>query len=358
MKYSIPYIFLLVCLHLTGAFVYAQTTPTYTGPIAKPATGYGQDGTYTVSTISFPSPACKGKNVEIFYPGELTGPRPVIFYSHPFGAEESTYNIGLFNFIAKKGYVVVFAPYATFGVSIIERYHTLWQSFKTAVSSYPQLIDTTKVGFMGHSFGGGASFEMAYKGFVEEGWGANGRFIYSQAPWYSYEITQQQLQSFPANTKLITQVFDDDVTNDHRMAIDMFKSINIPETEKDFILVKKSVVNNYTYTAEHNLPNTRSAFDAYDYYVVYRLLDALIDYSFNGNANAKEVALGNGASAQVTLPGGLTPLSVTDTPVASYEQSKYRFPCNKKWNPRANYCGGDAPATGRLRDRSGKWRSQ
>lgn len=347
MKHPIAYITLLTALHLCCAIVYAQTTPSYTGPIAKPTSGYGQDGTYTVSTITFPSPAYKGKNVEIFYPKELTGPRPVIFYSHPFGSEQSDYNIGLFNFIAQKGYVVVFAPYATFIVSITERYNMLWQSFKAAVTSYPQLIDTTKVGFMGHSFGGSASFEMAYKGFVEQGWGANGRFIFSQAPWYSYEITQQQLQSFPANTRLIVEVFDDDLTNDHRMAIDMFKNINIPDTEKDFILVKKSVVDNYTYTAEHNLPTTRSAFDAYDYYVVYRLLDALIDYSFNGNTGAKEVALGNGAAPQVNLPGALTPLQVTDTPVAVYAQSRYRFPCNSKWNPRANYCGGDAPAKGR-----------
>jgi hypothetical protein len=342
---------------MSCTFVYGQTVPTYAGPIAKPTDGYGQDGIYTVSTISFPSPTYKGKHVEIFYPKELTGPRPVIFYSHPFGGEQSAYNMGLYNFIAKKGYVVVFAPYATIGMSIEERYNTLWQSFKTAVSLYPQLIDTQKAGFMGHSFGGGASYALAYKGFVEEGWGANGRFIFVQASWYSYEITQQQLQHFPANTRLLAQVYDDDETNDHRIAIDLFKSINIPDTEKDFMLVKKSVVENYTYTAEHNLPNTRSAYDAYDYYVVYRLLDALIDYTFNGNTSAKEVALGNGAAAQVTLPDGLTPLVVTDTPVAAYAQSKYRFPCNNSKNPRANYCGDDTRSRDRLRDRLGKWRS-
>lgn len=110
-------------------------------------------------------------------------------------------------------------------------------------------------------------------------------------------------------------------------------------TEKDYILVKKSVVDNYTYTAEHNLPNTSTAYDAYDYYVVYRLLDALMDYTFNDNANAKAVALGNGTAAQVTLAKGLTPLQVTDTPAAAYAQSRYRFPCSKRWNPRAKYCG-------------------
>lgn len=308
------------------------------GPVSKPSSGYGADGSYTVASVSFDSPTYTGKKVTLFYPKEATGPVPVIFYSHPYGGEEVTYNIGLYNFIAKKGYAVVFAPYPTTGVDIDFRYNTLWQSFLKAVKDYPNIIDTKKVGFMGHSFGGGASFSLAYKGFVENGWGENGRFIFTMAQWYSYNITDAQLQSFPSNTKLITQVYNDDVTNDHRMAIDMFKHINIADAEKDYILVKQSVVNGYTYTAAHDLPNTRTAYDAYDYYVVYRLLDAMIDYSFNGNANAKNTALGNGSSQQVSLAQGMTPLVVTDNPVTTFSQSKYLFPCGSGDNPRIANC--------------------
>ncbi|ACU57649.1 alpha/beta hydrolase [Chitinophaga pinensis] len=312
------------------------------GPIGRPATGYGKDGSYTVAKVSFASPTYAGKQVEIFYPKEATGSRPVIFYSHPYGGEESAYNIGLYEFIAKKGYAVVFAPYPTTGVTVDERYNTLWQSFKAAVKNHPEIIDTRKVGFMGHSFGGGASFALGYRAFTKEGWGKDGRFIFSMAQWYSYQLPDSQLQRFPANTKLITQVYNDDVTNDHRMAIDVFKQINIPATEKDFILVKKSVLSSYTYTAAHDLPNTRSAYDAYDYYVIYRLLDAMIDYSFNGNTAAKNVALGNGSAEQVTLPSyrgqALTPLEVTDNPSPSFLQSKYTFPCNSAENPRVSNC--------------------
>lgn len=312
------------------------------GPVSRPTSGYGADGSYTVAKVSFASPTYSGKQVEVFYPKGITSPRPVIFYSHPYGGEESSYNIGLYEFIAKKGYVVVFAPYPTSGVTVDERYNTLWQSFTKAVASYPAIIDTTKVGFMGHSFGGGASFALGYKGFVERGWGEKGRFIFAMAQWYAHQISAAQLQQFPANTKLITEVYDDDVTNDHRLAIDIFKHINIAAAEKDFILVKKTVLPNYTYTAEHNLPNTRTAYDAYDYYVVYRLLDAMIDYSFNGNAAGKNVALGNGSAAQVTLPSyngqALTPLQVTDNPVTTYAQSRYLFPCNSTDNPRVSNC--------------------
>lgn len=312
------------------------------GPIARPKSGYGSDGTYTVAKIMFPSPLYSGKNVEIFYPKGITSPRPVIFYSHPYGGEESAYNIGLYEFIAKKGYVVVFAPYPTTGVTVDERYNTLWQSFTKAVTDYPGIIDTKKVGFMGHSFGGGASFALAHKGFIDEGWGQNGRFIFAMAQWYSYQITDAELQSFPENTKLITQVYNDDVTNDHRLAIDIFKNINIPNSEKDFILIKKSVLPTFTYTAEHNLPNTQSSYDAYDYYGIYRLLDAMIDYSFNGNQTAKNTALGNGSKEQITMPGYngqlLSPLEVTDNPVPLFSQSKYTFQCGALNNPRLSNC--------------------
>ncbi len=348
MKPIIQFIFLLLLVLFTACSK-AETIPSeetgdddLAGPISRPASGYGKDGDFEVAEIDFPSPEYTGKDVAIFYPKGTTTPRPTIFYAHGFGGENKASWMGIFNFIAKKGYTVVFAPYPTLGVSIDERYNVMWTSFQAAVKNYPDLIDSTKVGFLGHSFGGGAAIELGYKAFVENGWGENGRFIFTLAPWYAYQITDAQLQSFPANTKFIAQVYDDDVINDHRMAIDIFKNINIPDSEKDFILVKKSVVEGYTYTAGHDLPSSTKAYDAYDYYCLYRLLDALMDYSFNGNETAKNVALGNGSKEQITLPSyngkALTPLEVTDHPVPKYSQDKYEYRCDGLQNPRGSHC--------------------
>ncbi|NLR61790.1 alpha/beta hydrolase [Chitinophaga polysaccharea] len=317
------------------------------GPIQKPVSGYGSDGNYEVAEIDFDNPQYAGTQVSIFYPKGITSPKPTIFFSHPFGGENKAYNIGLYNFIAKKGYVVVFVPYRTVDISIDHRYQTLWEGFMKAAMAYPNIIDTRKVGFMGHSFGGGASIDLAYKAFTEKGWGQDARFLFTMAPWYSFNwnspfTIEQQLRSFPANTKMIAQVYDEDDVNDHRLSIDIYKHINIPDSEKDFIYIKSSTINGYNYVTDHVTPSSRKAYDALDYYGVYRLLDAMMDYCFNGNANAKNVALGNGSTAQITMPSyngqSMTPLEVTDNPTPKYPQSKYQFPCSSNANPRNNYC--------------------
>ena len=143
---------------------------------------------------------------------------------------------------------------------------------------------------------------------TENNWGDSGRFIYAMAQWYSLNISQTQLQSFPSNTKLLTEIFNDDGTNDHRMAIDIFNNINISPSEKDFILLKSDTIAGYVYLADHTVPQTSPAFNAFDYYAIYRLLDALCDYTFNGNLAGKNVALGNGSAAQITMPTGLKTL--------------------------------------------------
>ena len=328
----------------------SSTTPVdddLQGPISRPSSGYGADGPYKVAEIDFPNPEYTGTNATIFYPQGATAALPTIFYSHPYGGEDKEYNRGLFEFIAKKGYVVVFVPYRTIDVSIDHRYLTLWSGFIKAATDYPNIIDTKKVGFMGHSFGGGATIGLAYKAFTEKGWGQNGRFLFTMAPWYSFPwgstlTTEEQLQNFPSNTRMIAEVYDDDVTNDHRLAIDIFKHINITASEKDYIYVKASTVAGYQYVADHVVPSSRSIYDALDYYAVYRLLDAMIDYSFNGSAAGKKVALGNGSSEQVTMPGYngqlMTPLEITDNPTPKYAQNKYQFPCSSSTNLRISYC--------------------
>lgn len=315
------------------------TLAQYSDPnVGKPVSGYGSDGTYTVAAESFNNVNFNGENIVIYHPQEITTPVPTIFYSHGYGGNNPNNIKGLTDFVAKKGYALVFVPYQTFGVTVLDRYENLLQGFRKAARDYPGIIDTTRAAFMGHSFGGGASFGNAFKCFTENNWGSNGRFIYVSAQWYSYNITQNQLQNFPADVKLITEIYESDSTNDHRLAADIFRNISISNSEKDFLILRRDTVNGYIYPADHNTPNTTIALNAHDYYGIYRILDALADYTWNGNQSAKTVCLGNGASVQVTLPGGLKPMVQTDAPNITRPMNSYQFPCDSTINLRINYC--------------------
>ncbi|HRG20053.1 MAG TPA: T9SS type A sorting domain-containing protein [Saprospiraceae bacterium] len=305
----------------------------------KPTSGYGSDGSYTVDKLEYDHPYFSGETIEVFYPKEKPGKVPTIFFCHGFGGVNSLYINGMIQFLAKKGYALVYVPYPTTGVSIEERYDILREGFRHAARKYPQIIDTTKVGFMGHSFGGGAMFGVSHACFTQNNWGSAGRFLFSLAPWYSYQLSPEQLNSFPANTQLIMHVYEEDVLNDHRMAIDIFNNINIPKENKDYIYVQPDTINGTVYPAGHNLPGTYEVYDAMDYYAFYRLLDAMCDYVFNGNTEAKKTALGNGSAEQVTMPGNLKPLLQSDEPGPLFDQSFYEFPCDAILNPRRMFCG-------------------
>ncbi len=310
----------------------------YTGPIPKPTSGYGSDGTYSVATQSFSNPNYPTEDIKIYYPAGITSSVPTIFYSHGFGGYLPSNISGLLNFVAKKGYAIVFVPYQTSAVTHGQRYTNLLSGFIKSARDFPNIIDTTRVGFMGHSFGGGATFANAHHCFTNLNWGLSGRFMFASAQWYSLNISQTELLTFPSDVKLITMVYENDSTNDHRMANDIFNTINIPSSEKDYLLVKSDTINSYTYDAIHGLPNTASAFDALDYYAIYRHLDALCDYTFNGSLAGKDVALGNGGANQISMPGGLVNLVHSDAPTFSNPQSIYTYPCSSLSNPRQAYC--------------------
>lgn len=328
---------LTLAMAMTASLAFAQP---YNDPnFPKPTSGYGSDGSYTVAKQEYDHPYFSGEIIEVFYPKEKPGPVPTIFFCHGFGGVNSFYINGMLQFLAKKGYAAVYVPYPTTGVSIQERYDILREGFRNAARRYTGIIDTTQVGFMGHSFGGGALFGIAHACFTQNNWGSAGRFLFSLAPWYSYQLSPEQLGSFPSNTKLIMHVYEEDVLNDHRMAIDIFNNINISKEEKDYIYVRPDTINGTIYPAGHSLPGTYEVYDAMDYYAFYRLLDAMCDYVFNGNAEAKKTALGNGSTEQVTMPGNLKPLLQSDEPVPNFDQAFYEFPCDAVLNPRRMFCG-------------------
>jgi hypothetical protein len=99
------------------------------------------------------------------------------------------------------------------------------------------------------------------------------------------------LENFPQNTYLLTQSYDhslpaedganylNEYTNDPRTYIDIYNNINIPDVQKEFMIVRASQDSGLK--AVHLTP--RNGVDDLDYYAIYRPFLALADKAFYDN---------------------------------------------------------------------------
>ena len=331
------YHFTVVIVILSIANCFGQ----YEGPVPAITNGYGSFGADSVSTVNIVNDNFPAQDISVYYPTGNIISVPTIFFLHGWGGIFPSYYQETINNLVSNGYAVVYVPYKSFGVTNTERYTTMFDGFVKAADSLPNIIDTSRVGFYGHSLGGGAVPRISYRLFTEKNWGANGKFIYCDAPYYSFELGTTSLSNFPTDCRMLTVLYDKDDINDLRMGMDIFNNISIDTSNKDCIIVYPDSVSGYVYEANHSEApqyTTNSVFNAYDYFITFRLLNALADYSFTGNLIAKDIAIGNGSAAQINMGTQLNPLTVTDNPSPIYPESIYANPCSDTLNERAAFC--------------------
>jgi len=325
---------------------------------AQPTAGYGADGTFTATSTSFASthPSGIGLNVTFYRPTQATGPVPTVFLSHGYGGFIPDAYIELMTHIVSRGYAVVFSPYPAFptptNAAIVEGfYDVLWAGFEEAVRRYPQFIDTTRLAFIGHSLGGGATPWVTYKAMVEKGWASQGAAFMPMAPWYSFRMTDAQFAALPGHLKAIVQIYADDATCDHRMGQDQYKALTtVPDSNKALLVVYADSNNGVTLRADHYVPNgTRTPLnlgitDALDFYAIYRIFDALADLAFANSAAARAECLSNGSAQQLFMGqwGNGTPVRPmalgTDALIATFRASQFSSRCDVPLNPRVDKC--------------------
>ncbi len=312
--------------------------------------GYGRWGAHQVVEENL---EIAGKGTIVFYHPKITATKKAtIFFVSGWGQTATTYK-KFFHFMASQGYVVVSVSALNPG-NIKQSYQNILDMIFKAQNQYPEWIDTSKIGLMGHSYGAGATIWLGKSLFSDAtNWGSEGRFIFMSAPWYSLLVTEDDLRNYPKNVKLLVEVSNDDERHDkpetwntdERAIRAVFELINIPNDEKDFIRVystdKTFEYNNvkYSYDANHYVSYTGvhnsnveyQTYDALDVFAINRISHALIDYVFEGNSEGKKVALGNGDDEQVNM-GFLTKLGVTDTPIITRPENEFVYKCTSNWN--------------------------
>ncbi|MGA0600980.1 chlorophyllase/cutinase-like alpha/beta fold protein [Caulobacter sp. KR2-114] len=288
-------------------------------------TGYGADGTFAFDVRAVANPADPAQPVQVFLPRGARGPRPVIFFAHGFGPGEWRNYEDLVRHLASRGYVVVFSSYEMFGVSMQQRYEALRQGDRAAAAAFGTAMDLSRVGFVGHSFGGGAVPALAYDGVARQGWGANGAFMFELAPWYAMQADDRQIRALPPYVIEVAEVFDQDTVNDHRMAIDLFRTS--AASRKAYFLVRSSGAG-CGVVADHSTPG-RNASHIQRQYAVFRPLDALAGAAFDASPQAL-AALQHMGDAN----GGYQPLDLQASPAPERPESAYRFGWSGPQNPR------------------------
>ncbi|MBN1759597.1 MAG: hypothetical protein JW863_14820 [Chitinispirillaceae bacterium] len=313
-------------------------------PVCPITSGFGSSGPYKVQKRDFFHPVKGHGKIYLFSPVGIDRPAPVILFLHGFQWPMPDYYQGFINNIVSQGYHVIFPSYMLYSMTVgnKKRYELMLAGAVEAFTVLGNTADTTRIGFIGHSYGGGAVPAVAWHFLKLKRWGRNGAFMFILAPWYVFNFEPEQFSNFPSETRMLIEVFEGDRFNDWRMAEDLFYSFTtIPYKNKDFVIVHNDEYNDEELEAEHTSPLSSGGDDinVIDYYALYRLADALAAETFYGDTLGRAVALGGGSSRQIfmgTWPDG-TPvahLTVTDKPVTPYPQFLYLFNWGLLWNKR------------------------
>ncbi len=333
-----------VCLLILSVFLMAASND-ISWPVSPIIMGFGSNGTLPVVTDSVKSPLWRGKSVYIFHPAGPEKRYPLVLFCHGFGANDPDVYRPLIDNIVSRGNVLVFSPYKTFAFdpSQKKKYRMMMKGFEAAVTGFSSVIDTTRLGIIGHSYGGGATPAIGWHCLIEKQWGASGSFLFIMAPWYSHFLTQEELEAFPQSTHLIMETFGNDNVNDPRMAIDIYNNMALPDSQKMFVQLQSDSIPGYRLIADHSVPtgpnDNHGRTDALDYYGVFKFVDALADYVFTGDTLARGIAMGNGTPGQTYMgkwPDGraITPCIVTRSPALSNISKQYMNVWESVVNPR------------------------
>ena len=239
--------------------------------------------------------------------------------------------------LTSNGLAVVQVPYPIFVAGQrpnAVRYDWLWSGFSEAAIRYASVFDLTRVGFVGHSFGGGATPEMARRGFVEKGWGAAGRFMFVMAPWYSWGTGYDTL---PGDVRTVIQVYADDAVNEHDIAVaDIWNKL--PATlERRWLMIRSDACGcglNAGHVVPICSPDSGSPEDGgtlngHDAWGVWRRVHALAAYAFNGDVAASDVAYGIDTAMGKWIGCGsrdIRPLESATTPIVDHCQADVTYP--------------------------------
>ena len=282
---------------------------------------YGQSGSHAVA----PAYLEPNNQATIYYPTDASAENkvPVVFLSPGWGSTDPNRYKTLLTFIASHGFAAIYAQ---------DKSH--WSPSDQVVDylamindvSIKPLLDTTRIGVIGHSLGGGHTFGVLdLLSSTPYNYGANGRFLFAIEPWFAFDMQQEDMLALPSNTNAVIQQYGIGGYNavnqtDVRIPLTEFYLLeSIAENKKDYQVYNDANI-------DHYYPYDDPIGGPVDYagkQVILAPLDALMQFTFvdSNNMVAHDTALevGNddpyadGNGIQQVFPRG---------------DARYAYPCN------------------------------
>ncbi len=240
---------------------------------------YGKLGTHTVTTHT----EIDTGNTTVYYPSTMspTHKVPVVFFAPGWLSSNPQDYETLLNFVASHGYAIIYAK-DNYGSTddFIQRFEKMLDSNNNILPS----LDTTKIGVIGHSSGGGDTFRILEYFSNNKGYGQNGRFLMALDPWFAFEMTSERMRNLPSNSNIVILQFGNDGgETDARIPLSEYALLNsISSNKKDYQVYTQE-------NASHSYPQGNKPVE--DMQGVLRSLDALMDYTFTGSQQAHDTAL-------------------------------------------------------------------
>ncbi len=279
-------------------------------------------------SISSPWPAYADKDylkVDLFVPSDVSGKRPTIFFITGYSMYHSESYYSLLYFIASQGYNCVFVPHEHTNPDFNPE--LLLTILDSVVDKFAPIIDTSKVGYVGHSEGGGLIFYLAKD---RPQWGTNGRFLFSLAAWWGFNLPETGNVNYPPNTNMIIQMGNPtlDRGTDPRQNIDFLLHNNIPAERKTYLYLPGDADHPATHRLSYSsdidiggqgIQNGVVNYDALQQVGLFRPLESLMRYSFENDTVWKKIGLPDAGDANYNTLypfNGITVLS-TDDPLGN-----------------------------------------
>jgi hypothetical protein len=223
-----------------------------------------------------------------------------VLFAHGFGASGPAGYEAWLEHIAKQGVLVVFPVYPAIDLpGGATRYDALWAGFEEALRRLDHgdgpKPDRTRMGFLGHSFGGGAAPALAARA-AARGFGSKALWIECFAPWY--DLDRAAWAVLPPHALLVTVGYADDDVCDFSIASGFRRlATTIPEERKSFFCFRSDAHGKPALKAGHLAPLSTPSVDAFDTHGGWRLDDALRAYALTGDEKAGALALSSSPEA-------------------------------------------------------------